>query len=84
MEREAVSSSHSASSPLTQLQNLSSLPEEEQGKSITTKEGIWKAREPAPQLSRRPSTALLASSGVPKPRPVSSYGARTVWPWCLR
>ena len=52
-------SAHSPDAPLRHLQTLSSLPVEEQGKSITTKEGIWKAASHSSELRLRPDGRFL-------------------------
>ena len=52
-------SAHAADAPLRHLQTLSSLPAEEQGKSITTKEGIWKAASHSSELRLRPDGRFL-------------------------
>ena len=55
----AAVSAHAPEAPLRHLQTLSSLPQEEQGKSITTKEGIWKAASHSSELRLRPDGRFL-------------------------
>ena len=52
-------SAHDPASPLRHLQTLSSLPESEQGKSIITPEGIWKAASHSSELRLRPDGRFL-------------------------
>jgi len=52
-------SAHAPDAPLRHLQTLSSLPVEEQGKSITTAEGIWKAASHSSELRLRPDGRFL-------------------------
>jgi 6-phosphogluconolactonase (cycloisomerase 2 family) len=55
----AAFDAHAADSPLRHLQTLSSLPAEEQGKSIITPEGIWKAASHSSELRLRPDGRFL-------------------------
>lgn len=51
-------------SPLRHLQTLSSLPEEEQGKSIISPEGIWKVRPGAPPAHAAPPALALPTAEI--------------------
>ncbi len=54
-----VVSTHAADAPLRHLQTLSSLPAEEQGKSVISPEGIWKAASHSSELRLRPDGRFL-------------------------
>lgn len=54
-----IVSAHAPDAPLRHLQTLSSLPEEAQGKSIITPEGIWKAASHSSELRLRPDGRYL-------------------------
>lgn len=52
-------SMHAPGAAMRHLQTLSSLPEEEQGKSIITPEGIWKAASHSSEIRLRPDGRYL-------------------------
>ena len=55
----AAVSAHAPDAPLRHLQTLSSLPPAEQGKSVISPEGIWKAASHSSELRLRPDGRFL-------------------------